>query len=687
MRYILCLFVTSFAASGDCSAQSVKSRLTLDDLYRFDSPRNAVLSPDGTRLAYSRYRIDRPSRQERWSLWLVEGSRDRARPLETGEPDARKPVFSPDGKWIAFLSTRSRPEGWAAVPAAAPESEPTVDIWLIPIAGGAAIPLGGADKPYGRVFADDFYARLAFSSDGRRLAFIADVGRPRRSPIEEGNDVHVVRPDGGEGYTGWGNAQVWVAHLDAEPGQCAARRIERITDDDVWYADPQWSSDGRSLVVVANKTVDREAVRYSINKNYDLWSIDVETRRQQQLTFGPGPEISPRFSPDGKRLACLSVPRKGPHRDIYNLGVVTLENGRPKFDVIFNHHAPPPGSVPPLAPVNPLPAYCWDGNDHLVYSADDGVRTTMRRVDLTTSKDEPFTPAPPAQPETPPRTRAAWAQRLSDLTPPGDVFLANRELGQVRSVTWESGDGLKIEGVLTLPSAPALKPPCPVIVFSHGGPHGRVTLDFNFTVQLFAAHGYAVLQPNFRGSTGYGLTFLDADRGDFGGGDMRDILAGIEHLAKQGLVDRDQQFAYGTSYGGYMTTWLVGHTRQFRAAVAGNPVTDLSMMWYLSDLPSWVEWEFGGRPWQVAERLRKHSPLTYADAVKTPTLLLLSSGDRRCPPAMGRAFHKALHARDVPTELIIYPDEPHDLRQPGHREDALRRTLDWFQQYRKNSGK
>ena len=277
--------------------------------------------------------------------------------------------------------------------------------------------------------------------------------------------------------------------------------------------------------------------------------------------------------------------------------------------------------------------------------------------------------------------------RLNDLTPPGDVFLRDRQLGEVQSVTWDSGDGLKIEGILTLPPAAVAKPPYPVIVYSHGGPHGRVALGFNFTVQLFAAHGFAVLQPNFRGSTGYGLKFLDANRGDFGGGDMRDILAGIEHLAKQGLIDRDLQFAYGTSYGGYMTTWLVGHTHQFRAAAAGNPVTDLGMMWHLSDLPSWIEWEFGGRPWEIAERLRKHSPLTYADAVKTPTLLLLSSGDRRCPPAMGRAFHKALHVGGIPTGLVIYPDEPHDLRQPRHREDALRRTLSWFQQFRKHEDK
>src|SRR5439155_20099386 len=123
-------------------------------------------------------------------------------------------------------------------------------------------------------------------------------------------------------------------------------------------------------------------------------------------------------------------------------------------------------------------------------------------------------------------------------------------------------------------------------------------------------------QPNFRGSSGYGQKFIDANRGDFGGGDMRDILTGIDQLVKEKVIDRDRQFVYGISYGGYMTTWLVGQTHQFRAAVAQNAVTDPNVMWGLSDLQSWTEWEFGGKPWEVPAAMRKHSPLTHAANVK-----------------------------------------------------------------------
>jgi dipeptidyl aminopeptidase/acylaminoacyl peptidase len=270
------------------------------------------------------------------------------------------------------------------------------------------------------------------------------------------------------------------------------------------------------------------------------------------------------------------------------------------------------------------------------------------------------------------------AERRRKFTPPGNTFLEQRLLGESRKVEWIDDEGRRLEGVLTVPPAAVAEPPYKLVLFPHGGPHSRSSLGFNFTAQIFAAHGYAVFEPNFRGSAGYGRKFLDADRHDFGGGDMRDIQSGIESLIAQGLVDRKRQFVYGVSYGGYMTCWLVGHTGQFRAAVAQNAVTDLNVMWGLSDIQSWTEWEFGGKPWEVAEAMRTHSPLAYVEKVATPTLILHSRDDRRCPIAMGRMFYQALVARGVPTEMVVYPDEGHGIRQPRHREDVLRRTLAWF---------
>jgi dipeptidyl aminopeptidase/acylaminoacyl peptidase len=595
------LLFTGLAHAGE----AVKRQpISVEHLYLLEGPRDARPAPNGSPVAgaYIRGWIDPNTKQERQSLWVVEAGKPRA--LEQDEPDARAPVFAPDGKRIAFLSTRPRPIGWKQTPPAPPYSDAATDIWLIPAAGGETVSLSGPDKPYGRVFNDGFYGRVAFSPDGRKLVFVADDGGDPRTRMELANRVEILRPDQGEGYTGYGPAQVWIAHLDDAPGECAAGKIQRLTKDGVWYGDPQWSPDGRTIVVHANKTKDRESVRYSINHNFDLWAIDVATGKQTQLTTAPGPEVAPRFAPDGKRLACLSVPRRGSHRDAFNLALVTLGEAPPRLQIVFDHHAGK-SDPPHPSPAFPLPEDCWhlDSND-VIIRAETGVTTQRLIVDLKTGKGS----AAPA------------SDSIAGL-PRGNRFLDKHVVAPSKVISWKS-DEFTIEGILTTPPPEVAKPPYKVVLYPHGGPHSRAALGFDFTVQVLAAHGYAVLQPNFRGSSGYGQKFIDADRFDFGGGDMRDCLAGLDQLIAQGVVDANRQFVYGTSYGGFMTTWLVGQTPRFRAAVAQNAVTDLTMMWTLSDLQSWTEWEFGGRPWEVPDKYRRHSPLSHVGNVKTPTLIL-----------------------------------------------------------------
>ena len=272
-------------------------RLTPDDIYRLEGPQSVVVSPTTDAAAVIRRWIDGETKQERLSLWWKDASGYRA--LENGEPDARSATFSPDGKWIVVRSTRPRPEGWKQTPAVPLQSDPATDLWLISADGSKVLPLAGPDKPYGRVFNDAFYARVSFSPDGKHLAFIADDGKDPRTKEEAEADVYVVRADQGEGYTGYGTAQVWIAELQDKSEDFAAKNIRRLTNDDVWYGDVQWLPDGKSVVVHANKSSDVESVRFSINKNYDLWAIDVESGQQRRLTFGPGPEVSPRVSQDG----------------------------------------------------------------------------------------------------------------------------------------------------------------------------------------------------------------------------------------------------------------------------------------------------------------------------------------------------------------------------------------------------
>lgn len=671
---MLLAVATTVASLGFPNAAFAKQPLSPEDIYLFDAPQSVVLAPENQGAACIRCSIDTDSREERFSLWTVTGEGQEPRPLEPREPDARNPVYSPDGRWIAIRSTRLRPDGWKQTPTVPLESEPATDIWLVAADGSRVLPLAGADKPYGRVFNDSFYGRVSFSPDGRFLAFVADDGRDPRSAEEIDADVLVVRPDQGEGYTGYGTAQVWLAELDFDSGTHAARAIRRLTNDTFWYGDPQWLPDGSALVCHVNKTADVESIRYSINKNYDLWSIDAASGRQRRLTFGPGPEVSPRVSPDGSRLVCLSSPRKGPHADVFNLVLVTLAEPRQQR-VLFDHHGADAQDPPHPIPAFPLPDECWGGAEAVVYTTSKGTSSETIRLELETGQARPFDP----NGEHASHLEARHARR-QQLTPRGNAFLQERLIAEERVVDW-TNDGLRLEGVITLPPPEVTAAPYPLVVYPHGGPHSRASRGFNMTVQVLAANGYLVFQPNFRGSAGYGRAFLDADRNDLGGGDMRDILTGIESLAEQELIDPQRQFVYGVSYGGFMTSWLVGHTTQFRAAVAQNAVTDMNVMWGLSDLQSWTEWELMGRPWEVPAAMRKHSPIESAGAIVTPTLVLHSREDRRCPLAMGRMFHQSLVARSVPTGMVVYPHEGHGIRQPRHQVDVLRRVLDWFRRH------
>jgi dipeptidyl aminopeptidase/acylaminoacyl peptidase/lysophospholipase L1-like esterase len=657
------------------------TRMVPEDLYRLAGPQAVVVAPQGDTAAVIHRWVDEATKAERFSLWWSAPQSDLVGPLEEGQPDARAVTISPDGRWLAVRSTRRRPQGWKKTPAVPIQCDPATDIWLISTDGKQALPLAGPDKPYARVFVDPFYGRVAFSPDGKRLAFVADDGRDERTPAEIEAGVQIVRPDQGEGYTGFSAAQLWVADLDdlSQPRQFAASQIHRLTSDDVWYADPQWTADSRSLICTANKSNDVESVRFSINKNYDLWSIDAASGSQRRLTFGPGPEVSPRVSPDGTRVACLSVPRRGPHSDIYNLLMVSLAGNprlRPETRVLHDHHATSNEPAPHPTPSFPLPEECWDGNDALIYNTPAGIEARQTRLDLATGKAVDFSLDPAADVDglSPLVRRLALQKRLS---PPGNAILKDRLQAEERVARWQN-DEWQLEGLLTLPPKQIAQPPYPLIVYPHGGPHGRNAKGFSFTTHCFAHAGYAVFQPNFRGSTGYGRKFLDADNKDLGGGDMRDILAGIESLVKEGLVDPRRQFVYGVSYGGYMTTWLVGHTGQFRAAVAQNAVTEMNVMWGLSDLQSWTRHELGGLPWEVPSAMHEHSPFAHAANVRTPTLILHAAEDRRCPIAMGRMFHQALLASGVPTQMVVYPDENHGIKQPKRQVDVLKRTLDWF---------
>lgn len=669
------VFVSVLITLLDAADAAEKTPLQIDDLYRHDAVTDLVVLPGDKTAVYVREWAERPYLARRQSLWFVDGEPNNRRPVEADQPDGRRPILSPNGKWLAFLSTRPFPDGTAAFPSVPVWSEPATDVWLLRIDAGRfvgnPIPLAGKSKQYGRVFNDPFYGRVAFSPDSRRLAFVADDGMDRRTAEERELGLTIVREDQGEGYEGYGPASVWVAELLDEPGAAAATVVQRLTPNDAWYGDPQWLPDGKSLVVHANRTNDRESVRFSINKNYDLWRIDLQSGNLQQLTTGEGPQVSPRISPDGKRLVCLSVPRRGPHADVYDLELVKLGE-QPKSSLLKDHLVGSDARIKHGFPAFPLPTDCWLNNRLVLIDTIVGPHGQKECFDT-----DQLATGGAVSTEWEIATRHK-TEAKNKLTPPSNEYLNERLISDDEIVRWKSTDGTEIEGLLTLPPGSVASRPYKLLLYPHGGPHSRSTSGFNFTVQLFAANGYAVFQPNFRGSPGYSRKFLDADRLDLGGGDMQDILSGIEHLVQKGIVDPQRQFVYGISYGGFMTSWLIGHTNQFRAAVPQNAVTEMNVMWGVSDLQSWTHWELGGLPWEVPDRMRERSPFSHVHRVKTPTLVLHADHDRRCPLPMGQMFYRGLKGAGVETEMVVYHNERHGIWQLPHQADIYRRVLAWF---------
>ena len=274
-----------------------------------------------------------------------------------------------------------------------------------------------------------------------------------------------------------------------------------------------------------------------------------------------------------------------------------------------------------------------------------------------------------------------WDQKA----PPQKVSQLNTSLDNVvlftpEFVHYKSFDGRMIEGALLRPAGAASK--LPTVLNIHGGPTGNWTDAFDSWGQMLASAGYAVFYPNIRGSTGYGYDFEVLNRGDWGGGDFKDVMAGADYLVAQGIADPNRLGILGWSYGGYMAEWAITQTTRFKAAITGAGMADLAMEFVTEDHPSYDEW-FYGLPYEKPEGFRKSSPLTYVKNARTPTLILQGDADVIDPLGQSQALYRALKRYGVQTELVVYPREGHGLREEKHLEDRLNRIVAWFDKYLK----
>ena len=271
----------------------------------------------------------------------------------------------------------------------------------------------------------------------------------------------------------------------------------------------------------------------------------------------------------------------------------------------------------------------------------------------------------------------AW-QRLSRLNPLAEETFA---LSPTRRIRYESVDGWQIDAFLTLPLTPRGEGAPPLIVDVHGGPSWAYTDNWYDWSQMLASAGFAVLQPNVRGSLGRGVAFADAVVGDMGGKDLQDVLHGVDYLIDQGLVDSERIGIMGWSYGGFMTAWAVTQTTRFKAAMMGAGVSDYHSFHAQSNIPDWDMRFIGVDPLEQPEQYRERSAITHAARVTTPTLIVHGENDLCVPVNQAYAFYRALRERKVPVELVVYPREGHGFSEKEHLRDLEERMLGWFEKY------
>ncbi len=600
-------------------------------------------------------------------LWLWQ--RGDLRQWTFGKEFIRSPRFSPDGKWLAFLAQRGEPsEG----------KEPQTQLWVLPLDGGEARCLTNAEEGV---------VTFAWHPQGTVLWCVI----PEPKPTEHQRMEEIARKRKSD----------YAYHDDPLPTRSLWKfslpegKGESVFRGDAGIYELALSPDGTRLVFATTFTGKQGDWRRS--KLFWL-PLDSEFRpleAPQPLVDRAGAQTAPCVAPDSSKVAFLSWRDPNFSFSHHRLFVADWQGNWAEW-----------GTLPDLEPDGAT--LCWT-QQGLLSVLETGTTSQLWR--LTESDAAPISDADWVLTALDVTTdgRLAVAIRTNEQNPP-DVWLCELDavpvrweritdfnpqvrqwrLPKVETVQWTSDDGLTIEGLLWLPSTEEPSPTLPpLVVWVHGGPKSRVTkalLSAMGAPLLLTANGYAVLAPNFRGSSGYSHEFAIANFRDLGGGDFRDILAGVEWCIAQGLADPERIGIVGGSYGGYMTNWALAHSDRFKAGVSLYGIALLFSDFGNSDNPSWEPDYLGGLPWEVTELYLHRSPLLHAHRITAPLLLLHGESDRNTFISNSQELFTALKQLGRTVEFVRYPREGHGFREPYHRADALERILRWFDRWLRGDG-
>jgi dipeptidyl aminopeptidase/acylaminoacyl peptidase len=661
-----------------CSIAAGQPRpIELKDYYQIESVTAPALSPDGLRVAFVRTRIAEAENKRLSSVWLAP-SDGATPPVQVSDPtlSATAPRWSPDGK---LLSYTAGPAQWF-LHMDEPHAETTAP---------KPFQISGVGGP------------PVFSPDSQWIAFTKKVSAPKNktSELSEFDRLTQERFKGrmydwmnfrfdGRGYlpdprTTSPSELFLVAAAGGEPKQ--------ITHLGVDVLNPAWRRDGKALTFTAS-THQRDEYSY---ERADLWTIAIGGEPKSLTADDGWHHLSPAWSPDGKTIAVLreeglnrildSKRKQGSAIDICLIPAEggALRNLTADWDDIPGppRWSPDGGSIYFHAGVK--------GTAHLFKVSTSGGKVTQLTQgdrllgDFTMAGDRvAYTSTSPNSPV------ELYSAPLNALTAEKQLTRVQPAyaLGKVERIRYDSKDGTSIDGWVILPPGyDPQKRPYPMILNIHGGPHGAYASSFAFEEQLQAATGYIVLYTNPRGSTGYGEKFLWGTWGGWGDRDFEDVMSGVDYALKHYNGDPKRLGVTGYSYGGFLTNWIIGHTTRFAAAVVGAGPSDWISNYGTGDIPRTKESEFLGRPWEPEARavMLAHSPITYAEAIRTPTLFVHGEADARVPIAQAEEMYTTLKKLRVPAKFVRYPGEYHGGWSPWDTVHRYQQEMLWWSEYLK----
>jgi dipeptidyl aminopeptidase/acylaminoacyl peptidase len=668
--HALALLLLALLALVAAPAQAQTPRaMTLIDFLNVPRLADPQLSPDGKQILFVRSDVDWKANKRIAHIWRINADGSGLVQMTSGAEGESAPRWSPDGRTIAFVARR------AAANAAAGEP-PVAQLYLLSNAGGEATAITWHDTS---VEAGEVRNAIQWSPDGQSIYFAAREPKTAEEKAREKakDDVRIFDED-------FKQRHLWKVNI-------AKKSEQRVTSGAYSVLGYTISPDGARLAIARAPTP-----LYADAEQSELWTMTADGREPAQITKNGVSETGPRFSPDGNELLFLAG-ANAQFETYYNrkLFVVASHGGSPRL-------------LMASAPYE-IEEATWSKDGKTIYfEANMGVHTELFRVDAATG-------SAPKQLTNGTHAIQGWdydaaagrhVMLLDEAGLPAEVWFAPTEEAKPTQVThvfadlprtyklpkqerleWKGADGTTVEGILHYPVDYTAGTKYPLVVQTHGGPMASDKFGFSSWgnyVPVLTGKGYAVLQPNYRGSTGYGDAFLRDMVNHYFQNAHLDVMAGVDQVIKMGVADPDRLAAMGWSAGGHMTNKLITFTDRFKAAASGAGAANWVSMYAQSDVRTYRTPWFGGTPWQKnapIDAYWNNSPLKDIANVKTPTIFLVGEQDPRVPMPQSIEMHRALKSNGIPTHLYAAPREPHGWQELRHQLFKQNAELDWFEKY------